>query len=392
MRADETGGPRLMFVLTAAFGELFNAMYMVMGCGFRTSFAMREPWYSLNRTSLPGASYRFEDLDSLMAAIEREKPDLVCLFSGYLYASDQIIEFGELDRLVKYLHARGTKTVTSDPFLGLISRLPPIDHESPIGQILGLPIRLIGEATFGSRFSYFLRARFVLKDLPHVYIVDPDERGIKALPFYNPNILSYASAAAEAKQAMKVSIPAQPYWLYVLGASDYYPQVKRDGADYVHALLVRKLLDAMQEGRCAALIAPAQCIAALEKDASLKECVFIGNCEYHQFMAVLLGAEYAFYWNIFSASILARLLNRLPTFFFAVGHIADENQQMFEKGMSKYYRGAELRHLHPEDRITAASLSGFAKAQEVQLFDPFFDNVRNLPTPEILVRNLLAER
>jgi len=392
MRPDESGSPRLMFVLTAAFGELFNAMYMVMGCGFRTTFAMREPWYSLNRSGLPGTSYRFENIDSLMAAIEQENPDLVCLFSGYLYASDKIIEFGELDRLLKYLHDRGIKTVTSDPFLGLISRLPPLDHESPIGQILGLPMRLIGGAAFGSQFPYFLRARFVLKDLPHVYIVDPDERGIKALPFYNPNILSYASESTAAKEAMNVSVPEQPYWLYVLGASDYYPHIKRDGADYFHALLARKLLDAMHEGRRAALIAPAPCIAALEKDALLKECIFIGNCEYHQFMAILLGAEYAFYWNIFSASILARLLNRLPTFFFAVGHIADENQQMFEKGMSSYYRGAELRHIHPADQLMAASLSGFAKAQEEQLFGPFFDNVRNLPTPESLVRNLLAER
>ena len=207
MRPDESGSPRLMFVLTAAFGELFNAMYMVMGCGFRTTFAMREPWYSLNRSGLPGTSYRFENIDSLMAAIEQENPDLVCLFSGYLYASDKIIEFGELDRLLKYLHDRRIKTVTSDPFLGLISRLPPLDHESPIGQILGLPMRLIGGAAFGSQFPYFLRARFVLKDLPHVYIVDPDERGIKALPFYNPNILSYASESTAAKEAMNETLP-----------------------------------------------------------------------------------------------------------------------------------------------------------------------------------------
>jgi hypothetical protein len=392
MRLEENAGPKLMFVLTAAFGELFNAMYMVMGCGFRTAFAMREPWYSLNCGGLPGNSYRFEDLAGLLAAIDQENPDLVCLFSGYLYSADRIVDFEELDRLVKYLNGRGTKTVTSDPFLGLISRLPPLDLESPLGQIVGLPIRLIGEATFGSRFTYFVRTRFILKDLPHVYIVDPDERGIKALPFYNPNIRSYVSDSAATQQATAASVPPQPYWLFVLGASDYSPQIKRDGADYFHALLARKLLDAMQEGRRATLIAPAPCIAALAKDPLLKECSFVDNCGYDQFMAILLGAEYAFYWNVFSASVLTRLLNRLPTFFFAVGHIADENQQIFEKGMSRYYQGAQLTYLHPADRLTDALLSGFAKAQEAQLFEPFFNGVQHLPTPQTLVRNLLAER
>jgi hypothetical protein len=392
MQAEQNGSPKLMFVLAAAFGELFNAMYMVVGCSFRTAFAMREPWYSLNRASLPGPSYRIDDLASLLAAIDQENPDLVCLFSAYLYPDDRIVDFGDLDRLVKYLNGRGTKTVTSDPFLGLISRLPPFDLESPVGQIVGLPMRLIGEAVFGSRFTYFVRARYILKDLPHVYIVDPDERGIKALPFYNPNIRSYASDSVAARQAATASLPAQPYWLFVLGASDYYPQIKREGADHFHASLARKLLDAMQEGRRAALIAPSPCIAALQRDASLKECIFVDNSQYDRFMAILLGAEYVFYWNIFSASVIARLLNRLPTFFFAVGHIADENQQIFEKGMSCYYRGGRPTHLHPAERLTAALLSGLAHAQEEQLFEPFYNNVRQLPTPEMLVRNVLAER
>jgi hypothetical protein len=390
MRAEQSGSPKLMFVLTAAFGELFNAMYMVMGCGFRTAFAMREPWYSLNRESLPGPSYRAENLAGLLAAIDQENPDLVCLFSAYLYPDDGIVGFDDLDRLVKYLNGRGTKTITSDPFLGLISRLPPFDIKSPVGQIVGLPMRLIGEALFGSQFSYFVRARYILKDLPHLYVVDPDEQGVKALSFYNPNIRSYASDSAAARQAL--SLPAEPYWLFVLGASDYYPQIKQVGADYFHALLTRKLLDAMQEGRRAALIAPSLCIAALRRDASLKECFFVDNCDYDRFMAILLGAEYAFYWNIFSASTLARLLNRLPTFFLAVGHIGDENRQMLEKGMNCYYRGGRLTHLHPADRLTAALLSGLARAQEEQLFEPLYNNVRHLPTPEMLVRNVLAER
>jgi hypothetical protein len=387
MRLEDRASPKLMFILTAAFGELFNAMYMVTGCGFHTAFAMREPWYSLNHDTLPGASYRFDNLAELLTAIDQEQPDLVCLFSGYLYASDNLIDFDELDHLIRHLKNRGIRSVTSDPFLGLISRLPPLDLETPIGQIIGLPIRMIGEAMLGSKFSYFLRARVVLKDVPHVYIVDPNEHGITALPFYNPNIRRPAASCGPG-----TSVPAMPYWLFVLGSSDYNPQVKRDGANCVHALVARKLTDTMNEGRRAVLMAPEACIAALEKDPALGECSLVRNCNYDRYMEILLCAEYTFYWNIFSASIIARLLNRLPTFFFATGHIAEENRQMFEKGMDQYYRNAHPAHLQPGDRLSAAALSVSALAQMKQLFDPFLENVRHLPTPQRLVHDLLAQR
>jgi len=239
-------------------------------------------------------------------------------------------------------------------------------------------------------FSYFMRARLVLQDLPHVYVVDPDEDGVTALPFYNPNIRRNAEQIALLR-GPAASLGAEPYWLFVL-TSDYKNQIKPDGADAVHARVARKLQETMTEGRRAVLMAPAACVAALEKEATLKECCFIQNCDYDRFMALLLGAEYAFYWNIFSASVIARLLNRLPTFFFAAGHIADENQIMFDKGMSRYYRNARPTYLPREDRLTTASLSGLALAQEEQLFRPFLENVQHLPTPDVLVRNLLAQR
>jgi hypothetical protein len=388
MRGEEAGGPKLMFVVTAAFGELFAAMYMVMGCGFRTAFAMPEPFYSLNREGLPGTCHRFDNLASLLVAIEQENPDLVCLFSGYLFAKDEIVSLDELDRLVKYLQIRRTKAITSDPFLGLISRLPPLDLDNPIAQILGLPIRLMGEAMLGSLFPYLLRTRIILQDIPHVYIVDPHEHVVKTLAFYNPHMRHYASDLA----ATPISgVPAQPYWLFVLGASDYYPQIKRYGAEYFHAVVAQKLADTMQQGRRAVLIAPASCIAALEQHAALQECVFVQNCDYQRYMAILLGAEYAFYWNIFSASLSARLFNRLPIFFFSVGHLGDENPLMLGKGMRCYYNNAPLNYIQPGDRLSAAALSSAAAAQQTQLFDAFFNNVQHLPTPEAVVRDLLAE-
>ena len=387
--------PRLMFVLTAAFGELFNAMYMVRGCRLRTAFAMREPWYSLNRSGLPGPAYHFENYKSLVAAIEEEDPDLVCLLSGYLFAGKGF-GYDDVERLVKYLRTRRTKTVTSDPFLGLIARLPVVDPQSAAGETLAPPLRLAGEALFGPAFPYLLKIRRILKDVPHVYIVDPEERGVRTFAFHNPNFSRSAADKPSAKRPRAgpaaVKAPAPPYWLFILGDSDYSIEVDRDGAQRFHAELARRLREAMWPGRRAALIAPERCMAALARDAALKGCSFIRNCDYHSYMDILLGAEYAFYWNIFSASILARVLNRLPVFFFAAGHIADENHLMFEKGMTCYYRKAQLTFVPATTRLTRAWLTNAARTQEQQLFAPFIRNVQHLPTPEAVVEKLLSER
>ena len=390
----EDSAPKLMFVITEAFGELFNAMYLVMGCRFRAVFAMREPWYSLNHTGLPGKTYGFNNFVDLLAAIDEESPDLVCLFSGYLYVKDQIIDFKHLDDLIKYVRSRRAKVVTSDPFLGLTARLPVVDLQHPLGQVVSLPMRFIGEALFGPMFTYFLRTRAILKDVPHVYVVDPDEQGVIAVAFYNPNLqhcLAEPEASGVAPAASAENIPTQPYWLFILAGSDYHPQVKQLGADRVHAQLARMLRETLDEGRGAALIAPAPCIEALSNDPNVEGSHLVSNCDYGRFMTFLLKAEYAFYWNIFSASIIARLVNNLPTFFFAIGHIADANQQMFEKGMSRYYHNASITYLDPTERLTVEALLEPARAQQRQLFEPFLGNIRALPTPEVLVRRLLNE-
>jgi hypothetical protein len=396
MEPGERSTPRLMFVLSAAYGELFSAMYMVTGCRFHTAFAMRDPWYSLNRTGLPGRSYHFENFDNLIAAIEQERPDLVCLFSGYLYVYEGTLAFDDLDRLVKYLRARRTKLVTSDPFIGLVSRLPVLDFQNPFEQIITAPLRLVAEVLFGPKFAHFLRMRSILDKVPHVYVVDPQENGVRAFPFYNPNICrppSDRSALQHAEIAgLTVDVTAQPYWLFVLGKGEYDLGAKPRGAERFHAVLAAKLRETMEQGRRAVLIAPEPCIAALESDHTLRECSFVRYCDFHSYLAILLGAEYAFYWNIFSASLVARLLNRGSTFFFAGGHLADQYQQLFEKGMSCYYRNARLSYLYVDQRLERASLSGAALAQQQQLFDPLFANVGHLPSPEAMVRTLLNER
>ncbi|MCU1260260.1 MAG: hypothetical protein JWO80_3145 [Bryobacterales bacterium] len=106
-------------------------------------------------------------------------------------------------------------------------------------------------------------------------------------------------------------------------------------------------------------------------------------------MAFLIGAEYVFYWNIFSASILGRLLNSRPAFFFARGHMADDNALMMDKGISRYYSGVKIPYLEQTHALTNSELAGLAASHEAEIFRPFLETVRHLPHPRTLIQQLL---
>ena len=393
MPTEDQSAPRLFFIVTAAFGELFNAMYMTMGCGFNTIFAMPDPMFTLNHSVLPGRSYQFEKLSDLVPVIDKEQPHIVCLFSGYLYIKDKITDFDHLDRLIEHLRQSGIKVITSDPFLGLTGRLPRINPQNPLEQFLSLPMKLAGEMLIGPDFSYMLRAAYSLGRLPHIYVIDPQEGGdAPRLAYFNPYIRCYSAELGDPSNddlnGQRLS-PDRAWWLFILAGSDYWPQVQRDGTAAVHDMLARKLRETREQNKQPVLLAPKPCIEALAADASLSGCIFLDTCDYKRYMALLIGAEYVFYWNIFSASILGRLLNCRPAFFFARGHMADANALMMDKGISRYYAGVKIPYLDQTRALINSELAGLAASHEVEIFRPFLETVRHLPHPRTLIQQFL---
>ena len=393
MVSDDQNSAKLLFVMSAAFGELFNAMYLVMGSGFRTVFALRDAHFSVNHASLPGKTHHYETRSDLLAIIESEKPDMVCLFCGYLLIDEKVMDVAELDSFIDRLLELGIKVITSDPFLGLPSRVPTFDPNNPFEQLLSLPVKLMGGLLFGSSFLYFSEMPG-LKRLPHVYVVEPDEPGeTQRLAFFNPHIRRYASELDHSASLLQHQNGgrAKAHWMFIMGMGEYLPLVNRDGVQSVHALLAEKLRETLAAGRQPVLFAPKACIDALIADASLNHCVLLHTCDYNRYMSLLVGAEYVFYWNIFSASILARLVNHRPTFFFGTGHIAEFDQMMFDKGMRQYYKNARLTYLDQTHLLSQTELAKLALLQEEQMLKPVCDNLCHLPLPSEMIQRLLNE-
>src|SRR6185436_4962368 len=70
-------------------------------------------------------------------------------------------------------------------------------------------------------------------------------------------------------------------------------------------------------------------------------------CPFPDFLRYVLHAEYVFYWNVFSASILARLALNRPVFFFDQGHMARLIAPLYDAGVQLHFGGKEPTYLDP---------------------------------------------
>ena len=78
--------PRLLFVVSNDYGELSGAMYLAMGGAFEVAMALPPRLHGANERGLGYRSYRYQSVEDVMGIIGRERPDVVLMFSGYLYA------------------------------------------------------------------------------------------------------------------------------------------------------------------------------------------------------------------------------------------------------------------------------------------------------------------
>jgi hypothetical protein len=102
-----------------------------------------------------------------------------------------------------------------------------------------------------------------------------------------------------------------------------------------------------------------------------------------------LEAEYVFYWNIFSNSILSRVMNHLPVFFFDPGHMVHAIPSLFATGMKQYYAGSEPVYLKLQADLESEELAVLGSKQEGAMSGAR-ENFWRSPGPEEVVEELLA--
>jgi len=393
MPAANSEPARLLFVLDNDFGELTTVMYLLKGQSLfeRSTVLLPERIYVPNKDRLKLPAQQYKHLNDILAVCDREDPNIVFLCAGYLFSTHGTLTLDALEKLVNELNRRGCAVVTCDPFMGMIG-------QSDFDQLVDIPIPVpdAGEDVWvlqmlkqseQQRLVHNLKTSHdILKDYPHLYPVPysapgvaTDSGGIHAISFYNPCLVVAVTGSAAADSS------DQPYWFFVLAQCDFEHQTIDLGLDEFLLSLWNRFAEADRAGRRVVFVAPKDCIGNME--ARLPPCKnteMISFCDYDRFTSLLLGAEFAFYWNAVSHSILLRLLNAKPVFLFNKGHLARGVKTIYTRIIDCYYQGREPIYLDPLAPLALPELSQLSARYREQS-KQISEDLQKSPTPEEVI-------
>lgn len=392
---------RLLFVFDNDYGELTTAMYMLIGqeLARQTTFLLPPRLYVTNQDSLPDRAGPYRTPDDVIRVVDAEKPDVVFLCSGYLFSIHGIFSLPTLERLVQLLDERGCHVVTSDPFLGLQSNLSrsttiSIDipeHAPPV-------LKRFKEGADRKLTEHLSRSFQLLKDRIHVYPTYPAAPGeaptkdVRGVSFFNSGLIyPHATGRAAARTLAThagVEVSGKPKWVFVLASQDYELQLTFHGRAACIDDLVAMLEQTLRAGRHPVFIGPYDCVqGVIQRIAGTEAVTLMTFCPFKRFAALLLSAEYAFYWNAVSHSMLLRLFNKLPVFLFDRGHLARSVIPLYERSVDWYYQGWEPIYLDLGQELSVEGLAEPARqyreaAQEVS------KHLRRAPPPDRMVERI----
>ena len=340
-----------------------------------------------NENTLSVETLPYSTVEDLFDTVAVHKPDIVFLLSGYLFSSDGFVSQNELDILIRQMQERVSVVATSDPFVGLASLLTQSDVDINM-SLLGQPLikRIFYRMAWKFRkLDNFMRVSS-MESLTHLYATSlpptDDKDKSPKLAFFNPNILKSMTDAPES---------ASKRWLFVLSSTDLGCQNADHGEAEFARIVVRILAQALDSGRKPTLLAPAAILDIVSGEfpdsSGVEKLQF---CPYTEFVPRLLDAEYVFYWNVFSCSLLLRMANELPLFFFDRGHLSRTIIPFYDHGLRTHFGEWTPTYLDQEDSLNPNSLAKLAMEQK-----PALRAVREYwqasPTPEQVIDQMLKK-
>ena len=119
----------VLIVTSNDYGELSNALDFASGGDFRARVLVPERLLARNRGQTHVRLEGYSVLPEILDVLDRERPDVLLLFSGLLLGINGLMSLHSVGELVATAGGRGVRVATSDPFLGLMT--PPQDPALP---------------------------------------------------------------------------------------------------------------------------------------------------------------------------------------------------------------------------------------------------------------------
>ena len=280
---------------------------------------------------------------------------------------------------LKGLRRQRVTLLTSDPFLGLLRDIAALDFRGLHGKASNRPDAFV--ESWRNIYRLFLM-RFQLRRAWHIYPA-PTER---MRPEPGARRLSYFNAAAQcAPQVAAADGEQRPAWLFVLSKTDFEMHVRAQGERFV-AQIIDRLEESIALGRNALLIGPQELVDMVR--ARLGNRVGTtshGDTTYAGYMRSLMAAEYVFFWNFYSFSLIHRVLANRPVFFFDEGHMVHILPAIGQEGIRLFYDGWRPPVL-PLDRPLDARELARREPDMRRQFERIVDGLRRCPSPHELLQ------
>lgn len=319
---------RVLCVLSSDFGEYVTASLFTRAQPFDVHFALPE---ALARFVPPGQGghsvyRRFAELEPLVAA---QRPDVVLLASGYLYAVNRIASLHDLRGLKKTLRAKGIALATTDPWLRIWTLRPETRYAIHSVSKGGVDADLSRRMTSLQRELERLFA-----GVPHLFAVPLADPQRAWLSFFNREF------AAQARRGKSRE------WLFVLSREDYIFLAGFEKQAFFGALerRVAELLE--RRDTRVRFVAPPEIGRFLaERWPHEPRLACMPFCDFAAFEALVREASIVAYWNVISSSLLYCLYYGVPPIFFGAGHLARVCPGLEAHAAQHIYRGRPPRIL-----------------------------------------------
>jgi hypothetical protein len=385
----------IVLVVCNDYGELAFALYLLEGQSFahNTTLMLPPRLYGKNPDVLPGRTFLYHSLDDVRNKVDSQIPGILGLFSGYLLPIHRLCDPEALDALMRSTQAKGWKSFTSDPFLGLLEEMEPgnlVTLKSPRMSIVWSIFAAIEKRRLARLLTDMRR---LLKQTLHIYPcgrsqAETDGNFGKRMHFHNNAFFEqHAPSASETP----IRNPDSPRWLFVLGDEDLTVNEAKYGSKFP-LILTKKLHETLEAGKVPTVIAPLKIIEAVQKHSPVAHAMeLLGHCDYAQFRSLLIDAEYVFYWNAVSFSCILRTLTGKPWFTFEDGHLirgmnADYSRRIFDW----FYRGGKPPYLEIGNTLSSEAMQDAGQqylpsAQRIQ------QGLLDSPTPAALLSALATQ-
>ena len=387
-------------------GELLLAMMFLQGQQLAAGAAFLLPprLHATNASSLGLPAHEYASLEDIIRVLEEWNPRVVALMSGYLFSNNKLLSRGNLRKLVRHLHAKGRHVLTSDPFLGLAGTLSP--HDVRLGLPEGSPSLTLAQRWSGPLLRWserrivkdLTRVSQILAEVVHLYPVpamavsgEPDAApgAVRRASFFNRELIRPTAPSWGVDRAARGAAPRR--WLFILASQDVWYQQQQVGEGAFVQKLTRRLEDAVQSGRRPSVIGPPGLLTELSARLPPQTTVeLLRFCGHHDFVSRLMDAEYVFYWNLFSASLMLRVSRGRPAFFFDRGHVSRLIAKMYQLGLRVHLRGWEPEYLALDSELDTDRLAALA-SEQAQQFKEIGAYWEQSPTPDALFDALLRE-